>query len=247
MKLGFNLSIERKTENQIIEEIEYYYSVSDQVIELSLTSLYGILNFPFEKISPLLKQFQYRSIHLPVITGEDRQNNEFLVYPHKKLDQYINVIKEVAKEVGIQTYILHPDQVMDFDWANQEFGNLLGFENMDNKKKFGRTVSEMEEVFKKCPQANFIFDVNHLYTNDFSMNSASSFYSAFKDRLTHYHISALGKDHDSFTAFPREISILDGVFDMNVPMVHEGYKISYANAKEEHTKILEYIKEKREK
>lgn len=244
MKLGFNVSIDRKSPEEVIEEIKYYHSLSDEVIELSLTALYGILEFPFEKIIPLLKSFKYRSIHLPVVTGEDILNNEFLVYPNKKLDPYINVIKRVSQEVAVDTFVLHPDQVSNYDWANKEFGNLLGFENMDNKKEFGRTVNEMTEVFKKCPQAKFIFDVNHLYTNDISMNSVSSFYNAFKDRLTHYHVSALGKHHDSFLAFPQEISILDGVIDLNTPMVHEGYNMSYANAREEYSKILEYIKDK---
>lgn len=245
MKLGFNVSIERKTEKQIIEEIKYYHSLSDEVIELSLTALYGILEFPFEKIIPLLKSFKYRSIHLPVVTGEDRLKTEFFVYPNKKIDPYINVIKQVSKEVEVDTFVLHPDQVSNYDWANKEFGDLLGFENMDSKKNFGKTISDLQEVFKKCPQAKFVFDVNHLFTNDISMNSASSFYSAFKDRLTHYHVSALGKHHDSFITFPQEISILDGIIDMNLPMVHEGYKVSYHNAGKEYSKILQYLKDKR--
>ncbi|MBU0976254.1 MAG: hypothetical protein ABIE03_07540 [Patescibacteria group bacterium] len=244
MKLGFNLSIERKTLEQVQAEIFEYQKVSTDVIELSLTSLSGILEFPFEKTYEAFSRFKYKSLHLPVVTGDDRSNNEFLIYPNRKVEPYLKIIKKVAQDIGINSYVLHPDQVVDFEWASSEFGDLLGFENMDNKKKYGKTVKDLDSVFKKCPMAKFIFDVNHLYTNDNSMNSAQSFFDAFRDRLTHYHISALGAQHDSFTKYPDEIVILNGIIETNIPMVHEGYKPEYGNAREEYELIGQEIRKR---
>jgi len=237
MKLGFNISIERKTLAQVKAEIAEYRSISTDVIELSLTALYGVLEFPFREIYDELGQFTYRSIHLPVVTGEDRTNNEFLVYPDKKLEPYLAIIKKIAHDLEINTFVVHPDQIADFEWANNEFGALLGFENMDNKKKFGKTVEDLQNVFTQCPQAKFICDLNHLYTNDKTMESSKKFHNAFKERLTHYHVSAVGAHHDTFIRFPNEVGILVGVSEHNVPMVHEGYEPEYRNAEDEYNLI----------
>ena len=69
---------------------------------------------------------------------------------------------------------------------------------MDSKKNFGKSVEDMRQVFTKSPQAKFVFDINHIYTNDKTMASASDFFNEFKHRLAHYHVSSLGDFHDCF-------------------------------------------------
>lgn len=237
MRLGFNLSIARKTLSEVQAELQEYYSVSNEAIELCLTDLVGLLEFPFKDIYSNLKKFKYISLHLPVVSGEDLNKKEFLTYPNVKLNPYIEVIKQIAKDININTYVLHPDQVLDFNWAKAELGDLLGFENMDNRKSFGKAIGDMKTVFDKCPNAKWIFDINHLYTNDNSMESSKHFYENFKNRLTHYHISAFGGFHSSFTKNPNEVGILKGVYDLEHPLIHEGYKYKDGNVKEEYELI----------
>jgi hypothetical protein len=244
MRLGFNLSILNKTVEAVKQEITEYSEVSTDAIELSLTKAKGILEFPFEEIYGELSKFKYISIHLPVISGLDPENREFLKYPDPNLAPVINKIKEIPHKILINSFVLHPDQVSDFDWAEKEFGAILGFENMDSLKEYGKTLMQMEEVFKKCPKAKWIFDINHLYTNDATMDSAQTFYNKFKERLTHYHISAYGGFHSSFNKNPQELIILKGIFDNEHPLIHEGYEFEDHSAKEEYDLISRTIEAK---
>lgn len=244
MKLGFNISIDGAPVETIKTEIDAYSHISNEAIELSLTKINGILEFPFEKIYKNLRKFKYISVHLPVVVLDKNNNKVFLEYPNPNLIKEINIIKNIAKDLNINTFIIHPDQVKDFDWANEEFGELLGFENMDNQKNFGKNISDMKKVFDNCNQAKWIFDVNHLFTNDPAMNSASEFYKEFKTRLTHYHISAFGGFHSSFSKNPNEIKILDGVIDLSFPMIHEGFDFVDGNLNEEYDLIINTLNNK---
>lgn len=238
MQLGFNLSIYGKTVAQVQAEITAYSKLSTDAIELSLVVANGILEFPFAQIYPLLRKFKYISLHLPVVEYIDLPNQlktkrkQFLNYPNTDLVPQLTMIKQIARDLNINTYVLHPDQVTDFEWATQEFGDLLGFENMDSRKNFGKTVADMQQVFHVCPQAKWIFDINHLFTNDQSLQSASAFFEAFHDRLSHYHISAFGGFHDSFVKNPDELHILSAISDLSRPMIHEGFDFDGHNAKE---------------
>jgi hypothetical protein len=244
IKLGFGTDGERPLE--IVEaELKEYLTISDEAIELSLTKLTGILEFPFEKVYPLLMQFKYRSIHLPVVKLDENQTKIFLTYPNIELEPYLDVIKKLAHDLKINTYVAHPDQISDFEWANNEFGELLGFENMDNRKAFGICIDDMNKVFTKSPQAKWIFDVNHLFTNDSTLASASDFFSIFRERLTHYHVSAFGGFHSSFTKNPEESFILKAVLDLSYPMIHEGYNSAEGYAADEYLLIQKLLTSKR--
>jgi len=244
MKLGFNLSIFNKNVDEVKQEIAEYFSVSDSAIELSLTKASGINDFPFRDIYQELAKFKYISIHLPVISGKDQTKKEFLQYPNNDLEPILNTIKEITNNIPVNTLVVHPDQVTDFNWAKNKFGGLLGFENMDNNKSFGKSIKDMEYVFEKCPNAKWIFDINHLYTNDNSMHSAEAFFNKFKTRLTHYHISAFGGFHSSFIKNPHELVILKGVMDTKYPLIHEGYDYEEHRVKEEYDLIVSALNEK---
>jgi hypothetical protein len=241
MRLGFNLSIDDKSVDAVKSEIDQYASISTDAIELSLTRLNRIVEFPFEQIIKNLRQFKYFSIHLPVISLDSSNNKTFLTYPNQYVSQELTIIKNISQEINTQTFVIHPDQVTNFNWANDEFGNKLGFENMDLPKKFGKNISDMTEVFSQCPQAKWIFDLNHLYTNDITMQSASNFFNTFKPRLTHYHISAFGGFHSSFSRNLSELVILKGVVDKTYPMIHEGIDYNQDNLKEEYNLIKSEI------
>lgn len=62
---------------------------------------------------------------------------------------------------------------------------------MDRAKVFGQTPSDMRTVFDDAPQAQWTFDLNHVYSNDDSMQLVDDFYD-LSDRLAHYHVSGYG-------------------------------------------------------
>jgi len=86
--------------------------------------------------------------------------------------------------------VLHPDAIHDFSvWA--PFGDRLAIENMDRRKRGGRTVEELRPVFARLPDASFCFDVAHARQCDTSMTEAFRLLDSFGDRLAEVHVSEL--------------------------------------------------------
>lgn len=84
--------------------------------------------------------------------------------------------------------IVHPDTITDFRlWA--DFGEWLCIENMDKRKPIGRTVEELEQIFKKLPHASFCFDIGHARQVDPTMSQAAFLLRAYSDRLKQLHVS----------------------------------------------------------
>lgn len=84
--------------------------------------------------------------------------------------------------------ILHPDIVVDSEqW--RLLGSRLCLENMDQRKPVGRTVSEMELMFRRLPDASFCFDIGHARQVDPTMGIAMGLLQRFQSRLRQIHIS----------------------------------------------------------
>ncbi len=84
--------------------------------------------------------------------------------------------------------IQHPDVIVDFEqW--RFLGNRLCIENMDQRKAVGRTVSELESIFRSLPDASFCFDIGHARQVDPTMGIAIGLLQRFHDRLREVHIS----------------------------------------------------------
>jgi len=84
--------------------------------------------------------------------------------------------------------IVHPDTLYDFSlW--RLLGDLLCVENMDKRKPAGRTVRELEFLFRELPQASFCFDIGHARQVDTSMTEAYMMLKRFASRLRQVHIS----------------------------------------------------------
>ena len=146
-------------------------------------------------------------------------------------------INNLIAKIKPNVLLFHPDCVNDFNWLNKRYDDLLAFENMDKEKLFGRTINDLKEVFYQCTNAKWVFDLNHLYTNDKTMKSAKDFYNAFSDKLCHYHLSSYGGFHDCFCK-THEDKILEGLTDLSKPIVHEGNVVERGLLQEE----SEYIK-----
>lgn len=239
IKLGFAISNTTEKSEDLTRKIENALNISDEAIELSLTRDTKF-NQPFtQETFDLLNKFKYKSIHAPVRDS----NLNGINYPSKLGNTLLDIIDTIAKNINPTAILFHPDVVESFDYLNSRYGSTLAFENMDITKSFGKTLVELEEVFKKSPQAKWVFDINHIYTNDKSMKSAKEFYDAFKDRVTHYHVSSLGKAHDCFYNTHEDI-ILEGIQNLDMPMIHEGNAIDRGMGLEEFRYIEGYLQKK---
>lgn len=84
--------------------------------------------------------------------------------------------------------VLHPDTIHSFDiWRT--FGDRLLIENMDKRKRCGRTSAELTGIFEQLPNARLCFDIAHARQVDASMLEAFRILRDWRDRLAHIHIS----------------------------------------------------------
>ena len=133
-----------------------------------------------------LSQFSYVAFHAPSQLAKLSEQ------------EAVHLLRQVAQR-GIPV-VLHPDIIEEFEpWA--AFEELLLIENMDKRKRIGRTAHEMGALFEKLPLARLCFDLGHARQIDPSMNEAGLLLRTFGDRLKEIHISEVNtrSKHDPLT------------------------------------------------
>lgn len=84
--------------------------------------------------------------------------------------------------------IAHPDlPLSDPGW--QDLGGRLCLENMDQRKPIGRDLREMQQVFRRFPDATFCCDLGHARQVDPTMTVAAELLTEFRDRVRQIHLS----------------------------------------------------------
>lgn len=89
--------------------------------------------------------------------------------------------------------VMHPDTIED-PAPYRALGRTLMLENMDARKKDGRTVDELAPWFAELPEARFCFDVAHAWSIDERMSTGAELLDAFRSRLRHLHVSSLSPE-----------------------------------------------------
>ena len=83
--------------------------------------------------------------------------------------------------------------ITDFSlWA--AFGEWLCIENMDKRKPIGRTVAELDSIFRQLPHASLCFDIGHARQVDPTMIEAADLLKAYGDRLKEVHMSEVASN-----------------------------------------------------
>lgn len=119
--------------------------------------------------------------------------------------------------------VVHPDLIDEPEiWAS--LGPRLCLENMDLRKRTGRTVEEMRTAFDALPQAGFCLDLGHARQIDPTMGIAIEMLQNFGWRLRQLHVSEVGTfgEHRRLgflarTAFRRVVRYVPG----DVPVILE--------------------------
>jgi endonuclease IV len=156
-----------------------------------------------------LSQYSYISFHAP--SKLDNISEEGLV----------EKLKKVAEKKW--SIIIHPDIIQDFGiW--RQLGQYLCIENMDKRKKIGRTAADLEKVFNSLPEASFCFDIAHARQVDPTMIEAFLMIDKFKDRLKQLHISDVNSQSrheplnlESILAYKK----IAGYIPVNIPIILE--------------------------
>lgn len=135
--------------------------------------------------------------------------------------ELVSLLVEIAERGW--PVVVHPD-IVD-DWAEwQKLGQSLCIENMDKRKPIGRNVAELSIIFEKAPDALFCLDLGHSHQCDATMFEAMGMIDAFKDRLSHLHLSQVNTNsrHESvsytaLTAFRKVVEFLP----LDIPVILE--------------------------
>jgi hypothetical protein len=119
--------------------------------------------------------------------------------------------------------VIHPDAVRDPKcWAS--FGSLLCIENMDKRKRTGRTVDELETFFSMFPDATFCLDIAHARQIDSTMDEARLMLRRFSGRLRQVHISEIdGQGHHHGLSWGTILAsrTVAGLIGQEVPIIIE--------------------------
>ena len=91
----------------------------------------------------------------------------------------------------VDAFVVHPD-TLEVAERWQALGPCLVLENMDPRKRDGRTVAELEPYFAALPEAGFCLDVAHAAA--VGEGEAERLLDAFAQRLRHLHVSSLDAD-----------------------------------------------------
>jgi hypothetical protein len=107
----------------------------------------------------------------------------------------------VALPARVERVIAHPDRLGDQD-ALAPLGPRLVLENMNARKRDGRTAGELAAHFARLPEAGLCLDLAHVVTVDPSLALADELLGAHGGRLRQLHVSAAGADggHRRLTA-----------------------------------------------
>jgi hypothetical protein len=135
---------------------------------------------------------------------------------------------EVVERLSLLTargwpVVVHPDAIVRFDlW--QRFGSMLLIENMDKRKRIGRSAAELAAVFSALPEARLCFDIAHARQFDSSMTEAYLILRRFNDRLAQVHISEVGTRSTHVRISPaamRDFQEVAGLMPDDVPVILE--------------------------
>jgi hypothetical protein len=120
--------------------------------------------------------------------------------------------------------IVHPDVIQDRKlW--RPLGPHLCIENMDKRKRVGRTAGELDSWFAAFPDATLCFDIAHAQQVDPTMCVAAEIIRKFRRRIVQLHISEVDTQSRhrpisiaSSMAYPKVMGMLE---DEGIPVILE--------------------------
>jgi hypothetical protein len=160
---------------RLVAEARAISTYAVELAALSSPELPGLISF-LNGRPPL--PFSYVSVHAPV--------------KRKRLD--VDVTSQLQTlghlPLFVRSIVMHPDVLTDVR-PYRSLGVRLVLENMDDRKRTGRTLGELAAMFDELPDAGFCFDIAHAHAVDPSMFVAHELLDAFRSRLRQVHVSSL--------------------------------------------------------
>jgi hypothetical protein len=124
-----------------------------------------------------LDGFRHVSVHAPSAFGTDEE------------PEVVRMLHQLAARKW--PIIAHPDAFHDLElWRG--LGAWLWIENMDKRKRIGRTAMELHRLLGELPDARLCVDLAHARQVDPTMLEARRILRAHRDRIRQIHVSEVG-------------------------------------------------------
>lgn len=230
MRLGFSVGALHKTNIKPMsaEAFSLLRDLGCNIIELSIITTQRIASL--QKMTRAdLAGFEYVSLHAPA--------GNFVYDNGPAARAVLAVMSNAHRKIHFDAIVIHPDRVKD--WTLFETTKLpWAFENMDDRKNYGKTVADMAEVFDRLP-ARLVLDTQHTYMNDRSMRLAAELQAAFGPKISHVHISGNRPESLHCPLFETgQDEIIQAIVNKQLPIIIEGAVIDPADLGREY----DYIK-----
>ncbi|GEM_PF-2043361 len=167
-------------------------------------------------------------------------------------DDVLAMIRQVAKLVHIERFVLHPDLIDKDAWdklkgLHLDLGILshsgICLENSDSHKEFGQTVADMKKVLDRIG-CGIVLNLAHCFTIDPTMRLAHAFIDVLGPKIVEVHLSGVGECSRSHLPLFQTMQdiILDPLrrISSDIPIIIE----SICDYAEDLEKELEYIAER---
>ncbi len=209
LKLGFSHGVLfRLMEVYSAQAIQIYKDLSSSAIEICCNKAEDVDKL--ETLIPLVQDFKHRSIHLPCHNryANNAQTRELL---DKLGDFYFAVKARLA--------LVHPDLVDDWE-VFKDFPLNWAVENMDNRKNVFKVPADFISFFDSHPDWQFVLDLNHVFSNDPTMQLARDFIAVLKHRIVELHLSGYQGYHEPLFQ-TQQTEILKHCQGFDVPIIIE--------------------------
>lgn len=210
IQLGFSTGCFYKAPLTLSERLAMIRNADCRATELGLVKLHSFNSDDLDQLSAHdFAGFDHLSMHAPKFDYGDNEGT----YKIFERIRRVNAIRT------LDWVVIHPDTVVDFS-VFQNAGFNVALENMDNRKASYKTPDEFVELLAQNPQFGFVLDVNHIYSNDPSMQLATDFYEKLGDRVTEIHLSGYTGYHEPISE-TRQLEIMRAIRGYDVPIIVE--------------------------
>lgn len=229
MRLGFSTGCLYKT-HRVKESLKVMRELGYPAAELMFNDLQRMKeeNQLRELSAPDFEGFDYVSVHAPMVAYGKNEDTDYVFAEFAWLDG----IRKIDRVV------FHPDRVEDFS-VLEGAGFPIALENMDNRKQAYRYPEDFENILGCYPELMLVLDVNHVYTNEPTMELAGRFYERFGDRIAEIHLSGFSELHDPLFR-TKQAGIVRAIRDLSAPIIVESL-LDATDLENERSYILDTI------
>lgn len=228
IKLGFSTGVLYKT-HRTKDALKLMRSLGYDTVELGFVKMSRVAEEWLDELTEKdLEGFEYVSFHAP----------KFNYGKNEGTDSIFKKIRRIDNMRKLDAVVFHPDPIEDFS-VFDGVGFNVALENMDDRKKSHQKPEDFDEIFSQANDYKMVLDVNHICTNDASMELAKGFYEKFKDRIVEIHLSGYAGYHDPLFQ-TNQVDIIKAIRDFKTPMIIESV-LSPEDLEKERNYILSHI------